>query len=82
MALDKRLKHILSSLSSSAELNDLRQMLKVAETEKGREISSQKARMADLKAKRDMIRGEGGAKDEDLTRQINDVKDKLSKEIL
>lgn len=59
----------ISSLSSSAELNDLRQMLKVAETEKGREISSQKARMADLKAKRDMIRGEGGAKDEDLTRQ-------------
>ena len=61
----------ISRLSSSAELKDLRQTMKLAEAEKEQEISAHKARMAELKVKRDILRSEGiaSAKDEELTRQ-------------
>ena len=61
----------ISRLSSSAELKDLRQTMKLTEAEKEQEISAHKARMAELKVKRDIIRSEGiaSAKDEELTRQ-------------
>jgi tRNA pseudouridine32 synthase/23S rRNA pseudouridine746 synthase len=61
----------ISRLSSSEELKGLRQRMQDANEQKEMEMAAQKARMADLKVRRDKIRSEGTdtLRDEELTRQ-------------
>ncbi len=69
----------IASAENSAELACLRERLEAARQDMNAEISSQKARMAILKAERDMIRSEAleGTRSSELTRQSQHEKAEL-----